>query len=452
MPRAASRSPRRASPSRARPAASTAGTCGACSTSIGVVQIDSVNVLVRSHELPLFARLGPLPAHAASPRRWPPASCSSTGRTWRASCRPRTCPLWRWRMERHRSGEVAWGFATHKRARRRRGARPGAGPRPADRRRHRGPRPQQGDRGGTGTTARRRWRCCSSPASSAPPVVPATSPAATTSSSASSSRRTCSPSRRPTRPRARRQLLLMAARSLGVGDRHRPRRLLPTQADHVQADRRRARRRRASWCRSRSTAGASPAVPPPRCRRTEARRGPGVCSARSTRSCGSASGPSGCSTSSTASRSTRPAPKRVYGYYVLPFLLDGQLAGRVDLKADRSAGVLRVQAAWIEDDLDTPDDRRVRRRAPGRPSSAAMAGWLGLGTVGGAPTRHARRRPPRDRARRDRLSGDRSAGERAGRQGAGDRLTRAAVNAGAERQAAAERAPPPACRPVRPGA
>jgi uncharacterized protein YcaQ len=72
-----------------------------------------------------------------------------------------------------------------------------------------------------------------------------------------------------------------------------------------------------------------------------------------------------------------PKPKRIFGYYVLPFLLDGQLVGRVDLKADRAAGVLRAQATWIEDDLDNPDDRpRVAEELAAE--LGLMASWLGL--------------------------------------------------------------------------
>ena len=71
-----------------------------------------------------------------------------------------------------------------------------------------------------------------------------------------------------------------------------------------------------------------------------------------------------------------PPPKRVYGYYVLPFLLDGELVGRIDLKADRAAGVLRVQAAHAEPGVDEPAVA-VNLAAELR----SMADWLELDRV-----------------------------------------------------------------------
>lgn len=47
-----------------------------------------------------------------------------------------------------------------------------------------------------------------------------------------------------------------------------------------------------------------------------------------------------------------PEPKRQYGYYVLPFLHGDHLAARVDVRRDRKAGVLRVHGAFAEDGID----------------------------------------------------------------------------------------------------
>jgi uncharacterized protein len=76
-----------------------------------------------------------------------------------------------------------------------------------------------------------------------------------------------------------------------------------------------------------------------------------------------------------------PAPQRVHGYYVLPFLLDEHLFGRVDLKADRAAGVLRVRSLHWETGTD------VGHAGPALLAELeSMAGWLGLSRVD-LPTR-----------------------------------------------------------------
>jgi uncharacterized protein YcaQ len=71
-----------------------------------------------------------------------------------------------------------------------------------------------------------------------------------------------------------------------------------------------------------------------------------------------------------------PQPKRQFGYYVWPFLLDGELVGRVDLKANRTADALNVVGA-----VAAPG------QAPGYVAEAlagelrSMATWLGLSDV-----------------------------------------------------------------------
>ena len=53
-----------------------------------------------------------------------------------------------------------------------------------------------------------------------------------------------------------------------------------------------------------------------------------------------------------------PAPKRVFGYYVVPVLLGEKIPARLDLKNDRLARVLRVRASWSEAALSDPSERR----------------------------------------------------------------------------------------------
>ena len=70
-----------------------------------------------------------------------------------------------------------------------------------------------------------------------------------------------------------------------------------------------------------------------------------------------------------------PAEKRQHGYYVLPFLEGDALTARVDLKSDRKAGALVVQAShaepWASDATPVKLAAELKR----------MAAWLGLDSV-----------------------------------------------------------------------
>jgi uncharacterized protein len=71
-----------------------------------------------------------------------------------------------------------------------------------------------------------------------------------------------------------------------------------------------------------------------------------------------------------------PEPKRVFGYYVLPLLVGDQLVARFDLKADRKASVLRVVASHVEPGVD-----QAAIAAPAIAELEAMRSWLGLDAV-----------------------------------------------------------------------
>lgn len=71
-----------------------------------------------------------------------------------------------------------------------------------------------------------------------------------------------------------------------------------------------------------------------------------------------------------------PKEKRKHGYYVLPFLLDGKLVGRVDVKADRKAGTLLVPSAFVE-----PQHDKARVAKALASELERFAGWMGLGSI-----------------------------------------------------------------------
>jgi len=68
-----------------------------------------------------------------------------------------------------------------------------------------------------------------------------------------------------------------------------------------------------------------------------------------------------------------PKPKRRFGYYVLPILSGEALVGRLDMKADRENGTLRIEGAYLEHGV-----KAVNVVAPVAREVGTMAKWLGL--------------------------------------------------------------------------
>ncbi|QNH04292.1 YcaQ family DNA glycosylase [Pseudomonas sp. B11D7D] len=76
-----------------------------------------------------------------------------------------------------------------------------------------------------------------------------------------------------------------------------------------------------------------------------------------------------------------PQAKRVYGYYVLPFLHHERLLARVDLRSERAAGRLAVHAVHLEEAVLSEEARQALGD-----SLRALAHWLGLDEVWLAPS------------------------------------------------------------------
>lgn len=72
-----------------------------------------------------------------------------------------------------------------------------------------------------------------------------------------------------------------------------------------------------------------------------------------------------------------PAPKRVYGYFVLPLLSRGKIVGRLDAKAHRAQGVFEVKALYLEDGIKVTE----RLGTDIRRAIQACADWHGTKEV-----------------------------------------------------------------------
>ena len=71
-----------------------------------------------------------------------------------------------------------------------------------------------------------------------------------------------------------------------------------------------------------------------------------------------------------------PEPKRTYGYYVLPFMVNGEIVGRVDLKADRASGTLLVPSVFAELGANLTKTASLLAK-----ELRVMASWLDLESV-----------------------------------------------------------------------
>lgn len=339
--------------------------------SVGLIQIDSVNVLVRSQELPLFSRLGNHPRSLI-----PDATTDSElFEYWchEASHLPVSMhPLMRWRMEQAKQGEM-WGGLVRAAKQH-----PQMLKEIRDRVYQDGPlvagdvKTRTGPKGSwwdwdTGkalleylfwsgeVTAQRRSSDFARMYYAPHDVIPSDILNMPT----------------PNEEDARRSLVLLAARSLGVGtladiaDYHRqtPKRIRDIVAGLVENNQLQPVRIE-GW---RDIAYMLPGTKTPRNVHKRALLSPFDslvwCRPRLER----------LFNFHYRIEIYTPAAKRVYGYYVLPFLLGNELVARVDLKADRKENTLLVLGAFSEPNVDIAYAARELKA-----EVQLMAEWLGL--------------------------------------------------------------------------
>ena len=97
---------------RARPTAPGRSHVRDAARRLGVIQIDSVNVVTRTHYLPAFSRLGEYPREGLEAEAWGPRRSLFEYWGHEASLLPlETQPLFRWRMERARGGAMWTGLS-----------------------------------------------------------------------------------------------------------------------------------------------------------------------------------------------------------------------------------------------------------------------------------------------------------------------------------------------------
>lgn len=341
---------------------------------IGLIQIDSVNVLVRSQELPLFSRLGHHPRSLIT-------DATNDGELFEYWCHEASHlpvsmhPLMRWRMEQAKQGEM-WGGLVRAAKQN-----PQLLKEIRDRVYQDGPlvagdvKTRTGPKGSwwdwdTGkalleylfwsgeVTARRRTTDFARMYYAPHDVIPEDILKRPT----------------PSEEDARRDLVLLATRSLGVGtlsdiaDYHRqtPKKIRDIVTDLVD-DGQLQSVRVEGW---RDVAYALPKTKTPKEIHARALLSPFDslvwCRPRIER----------LFNFHYRIEIYTPAPKRVYGYYVLPFLLGDELVARVDLKADRKENTLLVLGAFSEPNVDVAHVARELKD-----EVQLMANWLGLEKV-----------------------------------------------------------------------